>query len=89
MEFKLIDFIQQYIFDEMMAVVIVLLIIGLFLKMTPAVPDWLIVWILPAIGVALAVSMLGLNAAAFVQGILAAGFAVYLHQTWKQTKERE
>ncbi len=89
MEYSLIDVIQTYLLDKMMVVVIALWILGTFLKKTPAVPDWIIIWILLGIGVSLSFLMLGFTPDSFVQGVLATGFAVFVHQIIKQTVKRK
>lgn len=90
---NIIDFlaalIQEHIISEMGIVVVVLLLIGFIVKQTPFIADWTIVWILPVVGAILAMTMLGFTAQMFVQGILAAGMAVLMHQAFKQTKNRE
>lgn len=42
----LIATLQQYLDPKMLIVVIALLILGNFLKQTPLLKDWLIIWIL-------------------------------------------
>jgi hypothetical protein len=83
------ELIQQYLLEQMMPVVVALMLIGLFIKKSPKIADWLIVWILPGIGTILSFLLLGLTAEAFIQGILAGGLAVFFHQAYKQTKERK
>lgn len=85
LELGIVEVIQQYLLDKMMVVVIVLWILGTFLKKTPIVPDWTIIWILLGIGVLISFFMLGFTVGAFIQGVLATGFAVFVHQLVKQT----
>ncbi|MCB6572430.1 phage holin family protein, partial [Eubacterium limosum] len=59
-------------------------VLGLFLKGTPKVPNWLIPWIIGVLGVALGFGIGGFNVTAAIQGILAAAAAVYGNQLWKQ-----
>ena len=64
---------MEYIVQDFLILVPVLYVLGLFLKGTPKVPNWLIPWIIG-----------GFNVAAAIQGILAAAAAVYGNQLWKQ-----
>ncbi|RDU38768.1 hypothetical protein DRW41_04200 [Neobacillus piezotolerans] len=62
-------------------------VIGYALKKTPRVPDWSIIWYLFGISLVLAWIAFGFNVDAILNGILAAGAAVFGHQTLKQTME--
>lgn len=89
-ETDLLALITQYMVDKALIVVAVLLVIGVFLKRTPRVPDWLIPWILTAAGICLAFGAIGeITIQAAIQGILAAGIASLGHQLWKQTTEKK
>ena len=80
---------QQYMADKALVVVVVLLVLGYFLKRTPRVQDWMIPWSLTAAGIALACGILqAMTVESVVQGILAAGIASLTHQLWKQTAEK-
>ena len=61
-------------------------IIGYALKQTPFIPDWSIIWILLAISLGIAFLAFGFNFESVVNGITAAGVAVFGHQLVKQTK---
>ncbi|KNB70139.1 holin [Brevibacillus reuszeri] len=75
--------------DKALIVVVVLLVIGYFLKRTPRIQDWMIPWFLTVAGVALACGILqAVSVESVVQGILAAGIASLTHQLWKQTAEK-
>lgn len=89
MEYSLVEMIEAYLLDKMFVVVVVLWIIGIFLKRTPFVRDWTIIWILLGVGVTISFFMLGFSVSAFIQGILTTGFAVFGHQIAKQTIERK
>ncbi|GED71384.1 hypothetical protein BRE01_50860 [Brevibacillus reuszeri] len=85
----LIALAQQYMADKALIVVVVLLVIGYFLKRTPRIQDWMIPWFLTVAGVALACGILqAVSVESVVQGILAAGIASLTHQLWKQTAEK-
>lgn len=69
--------------------VVVLLVLGYFLKRTPRIQDWMIQWFLTVAGVVLACGILqAITVESVVQGILAAGIASLTHQIWKQTPEK-
>lgn len=87
MEEFVID-LMNYLVDKALVLIPVLLIVGSLLKSTPKFPDWGIPWALLVCGVLLSLLMLGFNVDALIQGVLAAGAAVYGNQLWKQTKEK-
>jgi hypothetical protein len=80
--------LQQYLDPKMPAVVAALLILGFFLKQTPLLKDWYIIWILTICSLAAALTILGPTVEAFIQGILAAGNSVYAHQLIKQSTNK-
>ena len=80
--------ILTFIQDNIVVLVPVLWILGTFLKKTPQIADWIIPWILVAIGVVLSISLLGISSNAVIQGILVAGGAVLTQNLIKQTAER-
>lgn len=80
---------QRYLVEQAMIVVIVLLVIGYFLKSTPVIKDWLIPWLLTGIGILMAWGVFeAISIQSTIQGILAAGMAILIHQLWKQTAGR-
>ncbi|MED4749968.1 phage holin family protein [Brevibacillus choshinensis] len=80
---------QQYMADKALIVVVVLLVLGYFLKRTPRVQDWMIPWVLCVIGIILACGVLqSFTVESVVQGILAAAIASLTHQLWKQTIDK-
>ncbi|RNB59194.1 phage holin family protein [Brevibacillus gelatini] len=86
---ELLALAQQYMADKALIVVVVLLVLGYFLKRTPRVQDWIIPWLLMLAGIALACGILqAVTVESVVQGILAAGVASLTHQLWKQTTEK-
>lgn len=82
------DFLQ-YLSDQAIILVPALWLIGVILKSTPKVPNWIIPWVLMVISIAGALLMFGPSVQAVVQGILAAGAAVLGHQLVKQTANRQ
>lgn len=83
----------SYLIDKMLVLVPVLYIIGMMIKSTPKVKDWLIPWIILVLGLIGAVGI-GITAGipivdAIIQGILVAGVTVFTNQLIMQTKEKE
>lgn len=83
------EIIKEYLIDEALVIIPVLLILGKFIKETPNVKHWLIPYILLVIGIGFSIALIGFSADGFVQGVLVAGAAVFGHQLYTQTKERE
>ena len=81
--------ILEYIINEALIIIPVLWILGSFLKRTPKVQDWIIPWVLLAVGILAALGIIGPTVDAAIQGVLVAGAAVLGHQLLKQTTERE
>jgi NhaP-type Na+/H+ or K+/H+ antiporter len=82
------DNITEFIMEKALIIVPVLWIIGTFLKRTPSIKDWYIVWVLAILGVVFTVWMLGFSPDSVLQGFLVAGAAVLTHQLLKQSTER-
>jgi len=80
--------IIKYISDEALILIPVLYVIGMMLKNTPKVKDWLIPYILLVIGILGAISILGLSVKSVIQGILVTGATVYTNQLIKQAKNK-
>ena len=87
MESEALALLKQFLIDQCGIIVPVLLVLGLPLKYSKRVPDWAIVYILVAVGILLAIGILGVGVQAVLQGTLAAGGAVLLHQMWKQGQQ--
>lgn len=91
--------ITKFILENMLILVGVLYVLGMFLKATPKVPDWLIIWILLPVGIIAAIVYAGFGldqgftpqavTINVVQGVLITGVAVLINQLIKQTKNRE
>lgn len=60
-------------------------VIGYALKQTPRIPDWTIIWILLGLSLGIGTFAFGLSFNGIVNGIIAAGVAVFGHQMFKQT----
>lgn len=78
------EFLYDYIIEQALIVVPVLLVIGQILKNTPKMQDWLIPYILLIVGVVFTIGIMGVNVQAVVQGILVSGAAVFANQLFKQ-----
>jgi len=95
MEFNLIELIQA----ELLILIAVVYVLGLFLKKIPNIPDWTIPVILLFAAIVLTVVYKaialaeGFTAVTFVNsviyGILIAGICVFGNQIFKQTVKRE
>jgi NhaP-type Na+/H+ or K+/H+ antiporter len=81
--------IMKYIVEEALIIIPMLWIIGLFLKTTPGVPNWTIIWVLLVLGVLITIALLGFTPQAIIQGVLVAGAAVLGHQLLKQTIKKK
>lgn len=81
--------IMEFLLEEALILIPVLLIVGKLLKRTPSIKDWLIPYVLLVLGVALSLLVMGLHVDAVVQGVLVTGAAVFGHQLLKQVKTKE
>lgn len=77
--------IMDYVVEQALILIPALYILGIMLKSTKQIKDWTIPWILLVVGIVGAIALMGLNANAVIQGILATGMAVYANQLIKQT----
>lgn len=82
------NIVYDLIDPKLLIVVACCWVLGFFLKETPRVPNWTIVFIVTAVAVFFTVWMMGVSPESFLQGILCGAFAVYGHQIVKQTTER-
>ncbi|WP_160679428.1 phage holin family protein [Clostridium sp. C8-1-8] len=82
--------LEKFVPEQLMILVAALYVIGMCLKSTPKVKDWLIPWILIIIGIIGSISLQkGFTALAVFQGIVSAGLAVLSNQLIKQTVNRD
>ena len=77
---------NKYIQEDALILVPALYIIGMILKSTPKIKDWLIPYILLVLGISGATLLLGLSVQSVIQGILVSGAAVLANQLIKQAK---
>lgn len=80
--------IMSYLIEESIILVPALWVIGVFLKKTPFISNWIIPWILLALGILGSFFNLGIKFTSVMQGILATGAAVLGHQLLKQSIRR-
>lgn len=80
--------LMDYVIEQALVLVPVLYVVGAILKQSK-VKDWTIPWILLIVGIIGAVALMGLNANAVIQGILATGAAVYTNQLIKQSTQKK
>lgn len=85
MDLDLISFIME----EAFIIVPAIWVIGIFLKRTPLVPDWTVVWILLAFGILGGIGILGFTVMGIIQGIIVTGVAVLGYQLVTQTVDRD
>lgn len=83
------EFINEYIIEQALIIIPVLLILGKIIKETPTVKDWIIPYVLLILGTGFTVALLGFNVDAVIQGVLVSGAAVFGHQLYAQAKHRE
>lgn len=85
MEINLMD----YVVEQALVLIPALYIIGLMLKTSKKVPDWLIPFILLLFGIIGSIALMGININAIIQGILVTGVTVYTNQLFKQVTEKK
>lgn len=83
----MLEFIKEFLIEDALALIPVLIIIGAVLKSTPKIANWLIPYILLALGIVGGISLVGVTPEGVVQGILVAGVSVFTHQLVKNTTE--
>lgn len=83
------EFLYEYIIDQALIVVPVLLVLGQIIKNTPNVKDWLIPYVLLVLGLVFTIGIMGINVQAVVQGVLVSGAAVFANQMYKQYTSKD
>lgn len=83
------ELVNEYIVEQALIVIPVLLILGAFIKGTPNIKDWLIPYILLGLGVIFTVALTGFNVDSIIQGVLVSGAAVFGNQLYKQAKNKD
>ena len=77
--------LAEFIVGDAYILIPVLYVIGMLLKKTPGLPDWLIPWILLALGMTGGFFLHGMQIEGLLQGVLVTGVTVFTHQLFKQT----
>ena len=80
------DFLE-YIIEKALILIPALYVIGMVIKNTDIIEDKYIPALLLFIGIGGAIALLGLNVESVIQGILAAGAAVFTNQLIKQANK--
>ena len=83
------EILNEYIVEQALIVIPVLLILGKIIKGTPNIKDWLIPYILLVLGVIFTVALTGFNVDSIIQGVLVSGAAVFGNQLYKQAKNKD
>lgn len=78
---ELINFLNENYY----VLVPALWVIGFALKSTPKIPDWTIIWILLVLSLGFGTFAFGFSFNGLINGVIAAGIAVFGHQMFKQT----
>ena len=81
--------IIKFIPEQLLILVASIYVLGVFLKRIEEIKDKYITIILMVFSIALSLILQGLNATAFLQGILCWGVAVGVNQTIKQVQKEE
>lgn len=81
--------IMTYIIDNCLIVIPALYIVGVIIKAIPKIPDWIIPFVLLAIGEAACIGIMGASVDAAIQGVLVTGAAVLVNQGIKQATNRD
>lgn len=76
---------MDFIVEESLILIPVLYIIGLMLKNSYVLKDYMIPWILLVVGVVGSIALNGLSVYSVIQGILVTGASVYTNQLVKQS----
>ncbi len=77
--------LAKFIVGDAYILIPVLYVIGMLLKRTPGLPDWLIPWILLALGMTGGFFLHGMQLEGLLQGVIVTGVTVFTHQLYKQT----
>ena len=81
--------IIKFIPEQLLILVASIYVLGVFLKRIESIKDKYITVILMAFSIVLSLILQGLNATAFLQGILCWGVAIGINQTAKQLWKEE
>lgn len=79
----------KFVPEQLLIVVAALYVLGMFLKNSSKVADWIIPWVLLIFGIVGSIALSGLSAMAIIQGIICTGVAVLTNQLIKQTINKD
>ncbi|WP_249314556.1 phage holin family protein [Gehongia tenuis] len=79
--------LMEYLVSQALVLVPALWVIGAMIKRIPRAPHWVIPFVLLVLGIVGAGLILGFSVESVLQGIIAAGVAVFGHQLVKQAAE--
>lgn len=84
----------KFVPEQLLVLVAALYVLGVFLKNSPKVSDWLIPWVLLVVGIIGSITLQYLQqdfaiALAIFQGVVATGVAVLTNQLIKQTVNKD
>lgn len=83
----LLQWLFSFLIEGAYVLIPVLFVLGIPLKMSARIPDWIIIYILVALGILGGLLLLGPSVGAAFQGILCAAAACLTYQLIKQGKE--
>ncbi|MGN7398983.1 phage holin family protein [Cytobacillus praedii] len=75
----------SYLNQNYLMLVPALWVLGFALKQTPAIPNWMIIWVILLVSILIGSLAFGFSFIGLINGIIAAGVAVLGHQMLKQT----
>ena len=78
--------VLNFVSENTYIVAVVLWVLGEIIKGVPKIPNWVIPFVLAAVGIGLCIGLLGPDVQAVMQGILCAGGAVLADQAVKQVR---
>lgn len=80
---------MDFIIEQAFILIPALYILGMMLKNTEKIEDWLIPWILLVVGVIGSIAIMGFSVNAIIQGVLVVGATVYGNQLLKQSTKKK
>lgn len=78
----------QFVPEQLIIVIAVLGGVGVLLKNTPNIPDWIIPYVLMIIGVVAAISINGFSTTSILQGVIASFCSTGVNQLFKQYQKK-
>ncbi|MGL4655190.1 MAG: phage holin family protein [Sarcina sp.] len=75
----------KFVPEQLVILVVALYVVGVFLKKTPNIKDWVIPWVLLVLGVSFSLVICGFNATSILQGVICSFGAIAVNQFVKQS----